>query len=61
MKHQKHTKEITTANLYRIIEALMERNEILETENRKLKKEAANQKMAAPSPIVLRALAIFGD
>lgn len=51
----------TREELYHIVEALMERNDELEAENLKLKKELANNKMSAPSPIVLRALAIFGD
>lgn len=53
--------EPTTEQLYKVIEALMERNDQLEYENCQLKKSLANNKMAAPTPTVLRALAIFGD
>lgn len=48
-------------SLYKVIEALMEENAKLVEENLRLKKERANNKLEAPSPIVLRALAIFGD
>ena len=61
MKKQPNKQAPSREQLYRLIHVLMEENEKLVCENRKLRQQVNQRPLKAAPEIVLRALAIYGD